>query len=269
MSDKKLGAMPPHPSKWNLMTIRGDDSDRSRVAAFNFNDLVLESMAPLVEAAYVSPVVTGIIMIDGIRHTFVKDSPAAKLLELHLEASRAASAQGQLPDWRDVLKHMPDMLAGTTYQSKMKELLYGHAQYDAAKHGSLYAYFSDILDRARDARLFGRELAELCLSKGGDTHRVHLQSILEQPAVNYDLGRFLIQLQQEQPRRVIRHCSMHGENTTHDDAGCRRHRRTARSTPYAKERRTGARPSAKAQGTATCPADMSDRPRNCWACGLP
>jgi hypothetical protein len=59
----------------------------------------------------------------------------------------------------------------------------GSAQppFDKASHGTLYAYLAALLVNARDARLFGRELAELCLAKGGDDNRVHLQSTLEQP----------------------------------------------------------------------------------------
>jgi hypothetical protein len=76
---------------------------------------------------------------------------------LHRVESTRANGD-TLPEWTSVLTHMAEMLAGTSYQSKVKEALYGHPTFDGAKHGSLYNYFSDILERARDARLFGRVL---------------------------------------------------------------------------------------------------------------
>jgi hypothetical protein len=127
----------------------------------------------------------------------------------------------------------------------------------------------------------GRELAELCLAKGGDDNRVHLQSILEQPSVNYDMGRFITQLQQEAARTrssLLQYCSVHGENTAHSDANCRGQQRKAKSNqPYQRSRpnrptQVPREPPTRRDpppATMGCPADMADRPRNCWACGIP
>jgi hypothetical protein len=176
---------------------------------------------------------------------------------------------------------MSDLLAGTQYQTKRREQIYAQAPYNKSGNGTLYAYMSALLVNARDARLFGRELAELCLAKGGDDNRVHLQSILEQPGVNYDMGRFLTHLQRETAHTRssrLQYCSVHGENMTHSDVNCRGQQRKARSNqPYQRPRpnrstQVQGEPPARRDpppATSGCPADMADRPRNCWACGIP
>lgn len=275
--------LPPHYSKWALMKLRGDDTDVNRVAIFNFNEQVLEAMEPVVNAAFAAATVRQIYMINGVRHCFVDGSDAARLVELHIETQRAAShaneADQVLPDWRTVMTHMRGLLAGATYQSRRKEQLYAHPQYDATKHGSLFKYFSALAEKAQDARLFGRDLAELFLSKGGDAQRVHLQSILDQPTVNHDVGKFLVQLQREMPERTVKFCEFHGDNTSHDTAHCRGKRREQRqSKPYNNNRRNNGNGNGNggnnqqapaAPPTFGCPPDMQDRKHCCWICGLP
>jgi hypothetical protein len=191
---------PPTADKWGLIVIRGDEQDRTRVAAFIYNELMVTTMEPHVQAAYQVDSVVRRIMVGAIRHMFEPGLAADNLYALHVDTHPDAA-------WDTVFAYVRDLFAGTTYQAKMKESLYAAPQYSEGTHGSLYEYFSDLIQRARDARIEGDDLVQLCLRKG-EARRVHLQSILDQPQVNYDMGKLLMQLQQRRrPSRSVR-CSI-------------------------------------------------------------
>jgi hypothetical protein len=253
---------PPTSDKWGLRSIRGDARDESRIDVFTDNELLLQVMEPRVQAAYQDDKVVRNIMIGGIRQMFAPGSPAAALFELHLMSHGDDT-------WSAVLAHMKELFAGSVYQSKQCEELYALPPFDAAKHGSSFDYYSKLLTKSRDAGVTGEKLVNLCISKAGDgPHRVHIQSILDMPTVNKDVGRLLLTLQSERRSKALKHCSVHGANTSHDDAGCRQQRN--RPAPYTRPRPNKESPRAQPQPPARgCPADMSDRPENCWTCGLP
>jgi hypothetical protein len=76
---------PPTADKWGLVVIRGDEQDRSRVAAFNFHELMLTTMQPHVQAAYQADSVVRRIMVGAIRHMFEPGLPADNLYALHVD----------------------------------------------------------------------------------------------------------------------------------------------------------------------------------------
>jgi hypothetical protein len=225
-------------------------------------------MEPRVREAYQTDNVVRNIMVGGIRQMFAPGSPAAALFELHLMSNKNAA-------WGDVFSHMKELLAGSVYQSKQCEELYAMPQFDADKHGSSFDYYNKLLTKSRDAGVTGEKLVNPCISKAGDgPHRVHIQSILDMPTVNKDVGRLLLTLQSERRSKPLKHCSFHGDNTTHDDSGCRKlrqdKRRGNRAEPYTRPRPANEAPRAPfRQPTRGCPPDMQDRPENCWICGLP
>lgn len=266
-----MAPTPPHPSKWALLKIRGDASDLARVSAFNFNEQVLGAMEPIVQAAYESGITRELFMNNGIRAMLDEGGPARQLFELHV-ATFQATHNNQHPPWRAVFDHLRELFADEEYQTRTKERLYQVKSYGSTQHKTLFRYFSDLAQQARDAHVFGREFATLCLRKGGDQNRVHLQNILEQPAVDYDIGKFLIQLQQEEPQRVLKWCDEHGE-CDHNTSECRTLKRKQRQpAPYKRPDGKGKAPAAASTPTAaptSCPPDMADRPNNCFLCGRP
>jgi hypothetical protein len=206
-----VARMPPAPSKWCLITIKGDETDKSRVYAYNFNRQMCVAMEPAVQAAFPDgPEVSNLFMLNAWREMHSKN--ALQLLEHHLASARHEDANQELPGCDEAFNHMRDLLAGVQYQSRVKERLYARPQYDQSTSKPLADYLSDLIVDSRDAGIFGRELAELLLSKCGDARRVHIQSIFDKPNVNYDAGKLLVQLQLESPSK-LKYCASMGTTT--------------------------------------------------------